>query len=404
MLARQPFAAARCYDAVGMQSCPVCLRLPPPSQAVEFVQLQRDDELWEQLIALTLGDAQLTGKPFLLGGAGCVVGGGGRPRGICFRTGDAGSSPPWDQKSRGGAAALHGGPGAQAVGVGARRGWPRRGQPAERATRAPATWPPPPRAARAVQPRPGPAPWHPRLLPHPFLPSPALQARCWITLAGTSTRSEWYPRSRPTWRWGLGHFWRSTAGGLEGSPAVPMPGWHGAVQRRPRQAATCRGQIAPRLPPPWLPFLAFLLAGGQPTRAAGQNYQRLPHPGKSQRLLALANSRRAVEQRVEAECGWEGGPQHWVLAACCSPACACAWCSRRLPQSGRRAVHPATLSPLFSAVPPPIHFTLRVQMCLQQGCNTILRHDCVVLANRLYRWAVDEALTDVGASPAVPRA
>ena len=25
------------------------------------------------------------------------------------------------------------------------------------------------------------------------------------------------------------------------------------------------------------------------------------------------------------------------------------------------------------------------QMCLQQGCNTILRHDCVVLANRLYR-------------------
>ncbi|EFN59982.1 hypothetical protein CHLNCDRAFT_133107 [Chlorella variabilis] len=29
--------------------------------AVEFVQLQRDDDLWEQLIALTLGDAQLTG-------------------------------------------------------------------------------------------------------------------------------------------------------------------------------------------------------------------------------------------------------------------------------------------------------------------------------------------------------
>jgi hypothetical protein len=27
----------------------------------------------------------------------------------------------------------------------------------------------------------------------------------------------------------------------------------------------------------------------------------------------------------------------------------------------------------------------RTQMCLQQGCNTILRHDCVVLANRLYR-------------------
>lgn len=31
-------------------------------QAVEFVQLQRDDDLWEQLIALTLGDAQLTGE------------------------------------------------------------------------------------------------------------------------------------------------------------------------------------------------------------------------------------------------------------------------------------------------------------------------------------------------------
>lgn len=37
----------------------------PPSihttQAVEFVQLQRDDELWGQLIALALADAQLTG-------------------------------------------------------------------------------------------------------------------------------------------------------------------------------------------------------------------------------------------------------------------------------------------------------------------------------------------------------
>ncbi|PSC74814.1 vacuolar sorting-associated 41-like protein [Micractinium conductrix] len=31
-------------------------------QAVEFVQLQRDDDLWEQLVALTLGDAQLTGE------------------------------------------------------------------------------------------------------------------------------------------------------------------------------------------------------------------------------------------------------------------------------------------------------------------------------------------------------
>lgn len=36
---------------------------PPHLQAVEFVQLQRDDDLWEQLIALTLGDAQLTGGP-----------------------------------------------------------------------------------------------------------------------------------------------------------------------------------------------------------------------------------------------------------------------------------------------------------------------------------------------------
>jgi hypothetical protein len=31
------------------------------AQAVEFVQLQRDDDLWEPLIALTLGDARLTG-------------------------------------------------------------------------------------------------------------------------------------------------------------------------------------------------------------------------------------------------------------------------------------------------------------------------------------------------------
>lgn len=30
-------------------------------QAVEFVSLQQDDELWELLISLALGDAQLTG-------------------------------------------------------------------------------------------------------------------------------------------------------------------------------------------------------------------------------------------------------------------------------------------------------------------------------------------------------
>jgi hypothetical protein len=40
-------------------ACRICVL--PARQAVEFVQLQRDDELWEQLIALTLGDAQLTG-------------------------------------------------------------------------------------------------------------------------------------------------------------------------------------------------------------------------------------------------------------------------------------------------------------------------------------------------------
>ena len=28
----------------------------------------------------------------------------------------------------------------------------------------------------------------------------------------------------------------------------------------------------------------------------------------------------------------------------------------------------------------------RTHMSLQQGCNTCLRHDCIVLANRLYRW------------------
>ena len=44
-----------------MSSAVACL------QAVEFVQLQRDDDLWEQLIALTLGDAQLTG------GCPCMV-------------------------------------------------------------------------------------------------------------------------------------------------------------------------------------------------------------------------------------------------------------------------------------------------------------------------------------------
>lgn len=31
------------------------------AQAVEFVQMQRDDELWELLISLALGSADLTG-------------------------------------------------------------------------------------------------------------------------------------------------------------------------------------------------------------------------------------------------------------------------------------------------------------------------------------------------------
>ena len=30
-------------------------------QAIEFVQMQRDDELWELLISLALGNASLTG-------------------------------------------------------------------------------------------------------------------------------------------------------------------------------------------------------------------------------------------------------------------------------------------------------------------------------------------------------
>ncbi|KAK9831005.1 hypothetical protein WJX81_007857 [Elliptochloris bilobata] len=32
-----------------------------PVKAVEFVQMQRDDELWELLISLALGSAELTG-------------------------------------------------------------------------------------------------------------------------------------------------------------------------------------------------------------------------------------------------------------------------------------------------------------------------------------------------------
>lgn len=32
-----------------------------PTQAIEFVQMQRDDELWELLISLALSDADMTG-------------------------------------------------------------------------------------------------------------------------------------------------------------------------------------------------------------------------------------------------------------------------------------------------------------------------------------------------------
>jgi hypothetical protein len=44
--------AHRSFPATSAAACP---------QAVEFVQLQRDDDLWEQLISLTLRDVQLTG-------------------------------------------------------------------------------------------------------------------------------------------------------------------------------------------------------------------------------------------------------------------------------------------------------------------------------------------------------
>ena len=36
------------------------------AQAIEFVQMQRDDELWELLISLAIGSADLTGGPNLL--------------------------------------------------------------------------------------------------------------------------------------------------------------------------------------------------------------------------------------------------------------------------------------------------------------------------------------------------
>ena len=32
-------------------------------QAIEFVQMQQDDELWELLISLALSDAGMTGEP-----------------------------------------------------------------------------------------------------------------------------------------------------------------------------------------------------------------------------------------------------------------------------------------------------------------------------------------------------
>ena len=44
-------------DWYGAISCTRCCCL----QAIEFVQMQRDDELWELLISLALGNASLTG-------------------------------------------------------------------------------------------------------------------------------------------------------------------------------------------------------------------------------------------------------------------------------------------------------------------------------------------------------
>ena len=38
-----------------------CLELLWFPQAIEFVQMQRDDELWELLISLALSDADMTG-------------------------------------------------------------------------------------------------------------------------------------------------------------------------------------------------------------------------------------------------------------------------------------------------------------------------------------------------------
>lgn len=38
-------------------------RLADIPQAIEFVQMQRDDELWELLISLALGSANMTGLP-----------------------------------------------------------------------------------------------------------------------------------------------------------------------------------------------------------------------------------------------------------------------------------------------------------------------------------------------------
>ncbi len=35
-------------------------------QAIEFVQMQRDDELWELLISLALSDADMTGASFTI--------------------------------------------------------------------------------------------------------------------------------------------------------------------------------------------------------------------------------------------------------------------------------------------------------------------------------------------------
>jgi hypothetical protein len=48
-------------------------------QAIEFVQMQRDDDLWELLITFALGSADLTGAPLNVGC--CCL----QPTSVCWR-------------------------------------------------------------------------------------------------------------------------------------------------------------------------------------------------------------------------------------------------------------------------------------------------------------------------------